>query len=64
MIEKALRPAARGISIVDLAIGSVAALGQRQLRNREFQVPDILYFFAIYRTFTAMRSQRHPASRF
>jgi hypothetical protein len=39
---------ARGTSIVDLAIGSVAALGQRQLRNREFQVPNILYFLAIY----------------
>jgi hypothetical protein len=37
----------RGTSIVDLAIGSVAALGQRQLRNREFQVPDIVYFLAI-----------------
>jgi hypothetical protein len=39
---------ARGTSIVDLAIGSVAALGQRELRNREFPVPDILYFWAIY----------------
>jgi hypothetical protein len=35
---------ARGTSIVDLAIGSVAALGQRELRSRESQVPDILYF--------------------
>jgi hypothetical protein len=39
---------ARGTSIVDIAIGSVAALGQGQLRNREFQVADILYFLAIY----------------
>jgi hypothetical protein len=45
--KEGLRPMARGTSIVDLAIGSVAALGLRQLRNREFQAPDIVYFLAI-----------------
>jgi hypothetical protein len=45
--SEGLGPMARGTSIVDLAIGSVAALGLRQLRNREFQAPDIVYFLAI-----------------
>jgi hypothetical protein len=35
---------ARGSSIVDLAVGSVAALGQEQPEKGEFQVADILYF--------------------
>ena len=36
---------ARGTSIVDIGIGSVAALGQWQPANGEFQIADILYFF-------------------
>jgi hypothetical protein len=43
-----LRPLARGSSIVDIAVGSVAALGQGQPEKGEFQVADILYFLAIY----------------
>jgi hypothetical protein len=42
------RPMARGSSIVDIAVGSVAALGQGQPEKGEFQVADILYFLAIY----------------
>jgi hypothetical protein len=39
---------ARGSSIVDLGVGSVAALGLGQPEKGEFQVADILYFWAIY----------------
>jgi hypothetical protein len=42
-----LRPMARGTSIVDIAIGSVAALGQWQPANGELQIADRLYFLAI-----------------
>jgi hypothetical protein len=41
------RPMARGTSIVDIGIGSMAALGQVRPANREFQIADILYFLAI-----------------
>jgi len=43
-----LRPMARGTSIVDIGIGSVAALGQWRPANREFQIADILYFFWLF----------------
>jgi hypothetical protein len=35
---------ARGSSIVDLAVGSMAALGQGRPEKGEFQVADIHYF--------------------
>jgi hypothetical protein len=38
---------ARGTSIVDIGIGSVAALGSWRPANGEFQIADILYFLAI-----------------
>jgi hypothetical protein len=46
--ERRLEAMARGSSIVDLAVGSVAALGLGQPEKGEFQVADILYFWAIY----------------
>jgi len=46
--ERRLEAMARGSSIVDLAVGSVAALGLGQPEKGEFQVAHILYFWAIY----------------